>query len=95
MSARIRAGPGAGNPAQVQRPFPWIRWFAALALSMVASGCAGPPATPFASADPADPAAPAKPASYRSTIEPYVRQRPVEPKPWREQNERVAPAPKE
>ena len=95
MSARIRTGPVAGNPAQVPRPFPWIRSLAALALSVLASGCAGAPATPFAGADPADPAAPAKPARYRSTIDPYVRQRPVEPRPWREQNERVAPAPKE
>ena len=95
MSARIRTGPVAGKPAQVQRPFPWIRSLAALALSVLASGCAGAPATPFAGVDPADPAAPSKPAGYRSTIGPYVRQRPVEPKPWREQNERVAPAPQE
>ena len=59
MSAPIRTGPVAGNPAQVPRPFPWIRSLAALALSVLASGCAGAPATPFAGVDPADPAAPA------------------------------------
>jgi hypothetical protein len=44
--------------------------------------------------DPADPQAPAPRVDYRSTIGTYKRQRPVEPGPWREQNERVTPQPK-
>ena len=32
--------------------------------------------------------------AYRPVLGGYVSQRPVEPAPWREQNERVAPAPK-
>jgi len=95
MSARVRTNPVAGTPVQVPRPFLRIRSLAAIALTAVACGCAGPPPAPFAGADPADPAAPTKRAGYRSTVEPYVRQRPVEPAPWRDQNERVAPAPKE
>ena len=95
MSARIRTRPVAGTPAQAPRLFPPARLLAALAMSVFAVGCASPPAAPFAGAGPADPAAPAKPATYRSTIEPYARKRPVEPKSWREQNERVAPAAQE
>lgn len=42
----------------------------------------------------ADPWAPVPHVRYRSTIEPYKRQRPVEPGPWREQNQRVTPQPR-
>ena len=31
---------------------------------------------------------------YRSTVAPYTTLRPVAPSPWKEQNERAAPAPK-
>ncbi len=34
------------------------------------------------------------PSAYRSTLGSYTSQRPVEPTPWREQNERIAPSPK-
>jgi hypothetical protein len=83
----------AGYPAQVTRSFKSGPSFIVLALLL--AGCASAPTTPFAGADPADPAARVPRAAYRSTIEPYRRQRPVEPADWREQNERVAPAPKE
>jgi hypothetical protein len=91
MSVCIRTIPVAGNPAQVKRPFRWIRIVAVLALATPACGCAPVPTSPFAGASPADPVAPIKRTGYRSTIEPYARQRPVEPAPWREQNERVVP----
>ncbi len=67
---------------------------AALALAAIAASCAAPPPTPYAGPDPSDPSARAKAVGYRSTIAPYESQRPVEPKPWREQNDQVAPAPK-
>jgi hypothetical protein len=48
----------------------------------------------LAGADPADPGAKVAGVRYRSTIAPYTRLRPTTPSSWREQNERVAPAPK-
>jgi hypothetical protein len=93
MSAPLR--PAAGYPAQLTPSFKSSRAFMALGFALLAAGCAGAPASPHAGADPADPAARVPRAAYRSTIEPYRRQRPVEPADWREQNERVAPAPRE
>jgi hypothetical protein len=43
---------------------------------------------------PADPGAGVPPVEYRSTIAPFTSRRPVEPGPWRQENERVAPEPK-
>jgi hypothetical protein len=91
MSVCSRTNPAAGNPAQVKPAFWWVRIVVVLALAAPAAGCVGAPTSPFAGANPADPAAPVKRTGYRSTIEPYTRQRPVEPAPWREQNERVVP----
>ena len=49
---------------------------------------------PTAVADPADPGAKVAGVGYRSTIAPYTSLRPTAPSSWREQNDRVAPAPK-
>ena len=57
------------------------------------SGCSGP-SSPLVGPDPSDPAAYAPPVRHRSALAGYESQRPVEPLPWREQNERVAPQPK-
>jgi hypothetical protein len=65
----------------------------AIAGASLAAACAALPPAPIAGADPADPRAAAKPVAYRSTTAPYTSLRPVEPGPWREQNERVAPVP--
>ncbi len=43
---------------------------------------------------PADPGARVPGVEYRSTIAPFTSRRPVEPGPWRQENERVAPEPK-
>lgn len=64
-------------------------------LAALNAGCANVPPRPLIGADPADPAARVPAVRYRSTIGPYTSQRPVEPSPWREQNERVAPEPKQ
>ena len=64
------------------------------ALAFFTNGCSGAPPAPLAAGDPSDPAARAPPVGYRSTIGSYKSQRPVEPAPWGEQNERVAPGPK-
>ena len=73
----------AGAPARVA------------ALCLLTAACTTAPARPYAGPDPADPAARAPASTYRPVLRGYVSQRPVEPAPWREQNERVAPAPKE
>ena len=65
--------------------------FVAAALSL--GGCL-PTTVPLASADPADPSARVAGVGYRSTIAPYRSLRPSAPSAWREQNDRVAPAPK-
>ncbi|MBI3435097.1 MAG: hypothetical protein HY056_08480 [Proteobacteria bacterium] len=66
----------------------------AILLAALAAGCAAPP-LPYSGADPADPQASVPPARYRSSVAGYVSRRPVEPAPWRERNDRVAPAPKQ
>ena len=61
--------------------------------ALTLAGCM-PAAVPPASADPADPGAKVAGVGYRSTIAPYTHLRPTAPSSWREQNDRVAPAPK-
>jgi len=63
-------------------------------LAPVTHDCSGAPPAPLAAADPSDPGTRAPPVGYRSTVDSYKSQRPVEPAPWGEQNERVAPRPK-
>jgi hypothetical protein len=62
-----------------------------LFAALLTQGCAATPPGPVAGRNPADPAAPAAPVAYRSVVGPYQSQRPSDPGPWREQNERVAP----
>ena len=62
----------------------------ALLATLMAAGCSvSPPLPRAAAAADADIAVPA--ARYSSVTAPYTPQRPVEPLPWREQNDRVAP----
>jgi hypothetical protein len=92
MFAHIRAFGAAGGPA-VTPPFRReLGVFAGLVLLL--AGCADAPRSPAARPDPADPGARAPRVDYRSTVGTYKSQRPVDPAPWVEQNERVAPAPK-
>ena len=62
-------------------------------LSVFVQGCTAQPPVPLAGRDPANPAARAKAVTYRSDIAPYESRRPVEPKPWTEQNQQVVPTP--
>jgi hypothetical protein len=64
---------------------------AAATLTLV--GCL-PTTVPLAGPDPADPGARVAGVGYRSTVAPYTSLRPAAPSSWREQNDRVAPAPK-
>jgi hypothetical protein len=96
MSAHIRAFDAAGEPA-VTRPFRLRLGALAVTAGLAAllAGCADAPRAPVAGGpDPADPAARVPRVDYRSTAGAYKSQRPVEPAPWGEQNERVTPAPK-
>jgi hypothetical protein len=61
--------------------------------ALTLAGCL-PTTVPLASADPADSGAKVAGVGYRSTIAPYTSLRPTAPSSWREQNDRVAPAPK-
>lgn len=68
----------------------------ALALAGLAlQACVRAPSAPLIGGDPSDPRTPGAASRYRSTTEGYVSQRPVEPRPWLEQNRRVTPAPKQ
>ena len=71
-----------------------VRGLSAALLCLLTAACFSTPERPAAGRDPADPAARATAATYRPVLGGYVSQRPVEPAPWREQNDRVAPAPK-
>jgi hypothetical protein len=74
----------------------WFRRLASLAgvcLVVLAQGCTAQPPLPLAGPDPSNPAARTKTTAYRSNIAPYDSRRPVEPKPWTEQNQQIAPTP--
>ena len=67
--------------------------FIVIALALLAAACK-PLSYPFAGGDPSDPSVPVPKTRYQSSLGAYERQRPVEPGPWRQQNEQVAPQPK-
>lgn len=67
------------------------RLIASIALAGLLAGCTAARTAPVAAADPADPDVPVRAARYSPVLSGYTSQRPVGPKPWREQNERVAP----
>lgn len=62
---------------------------------LLVAACARAPAQPLAGNDPADPNVPVPPVRHAGSLQTYVSQRPVDPRPWREQNQRVAPQPKQ
>ena len=71
-----------------------FRTLAGLAVTAVTLAGCMPATVPLAGADPADPRAKVAGVGYRSTVAPYTGLRPTAPAPWRDQNDRVAPAPK-
>lgn len=64
-----------------------------LALTLLIAACK-PLSVPLAGGDPSDPGVRVAPVRTPSTLGAYESRRPVQPGPWREQNERVAPQPK-
>ncbi len=94
MSWQLWAHPGAFGR---ERVWPRIRPGKLATVSLVAvlmQGCTAAPTSPYIGADPSDPTVPVPSTGYRSTVAPFNSRRPVEPRPWLEQNERVGPAPK-
>jgi len=82
--------------ASARRRVPSARGVAAFAVAAIAglpAACSQAPHR-LAGPDPSDPRASVRPASYRPVIGSYAGQRPVEPSPWRDQNDRIAPGPK-
>jgi len=71
-----------------------FRTIAGMAATVLTLGGCMQTAVPLAGADPADPNARVAGVGYRSTVAPYSSLRPTAPSSWREQNDRVAPAPK-
>lgn len=71
-----------------------FRTIAGVTATALALGGCMQTAIPRAGADPADPNARVAGVDYRSTVAPYSSLRPAAPSSWREQNDRVAPAPK-
>lgn len=65
-----------------------------VALAAVTLGGCMPATVALIGSDPADPSVKVAGVGYRSTIAPYTSLRPTAPAPWRQQNERVTPAPK-
>lgn len=88
-SRRARSAAYPRLPSPLRR----ARTVAALALATLAGSCWTLPPAPVAGPDPADPTARTAAVGYRSTVAPYSKQRPVEPAPWRGQNQDVAPRP--
>lgn len=61
-----------------------------LALSLL-TACSNTPLPSTAIPDPSDPTAATVESSYSSVLAGTASHRPVQPKPWRELNDRVAP----
>lgn len=65
-----------------------------LTLCLVTAACATAPDRLHAGPDPSEPSVRVPAVGYRPVVSGYVSQRPVEPAPWRQQNDRVAPTEK-
>jgi hypothetical protein len=68
-----------------------LRRYAPAALAVMLQACASTASGPISRNDPSNAAAPAPAVRYRSTIGPYESRRPVDPAPWRPQNQQVTP----
>ena len=89
----------AHSPMRLAGTSPWgtasfIRIVFAISALAWLGGCAAAPPVPFAGPDPADPSAHAPAAAYRPVTGDYRGGRPVDPRPWGEQNQGVAPGDK-
>ncbi|HET7680861.1 MAG TPA: hypothetical protein VFK79_12105 [Xanthobacteraceae bacterium] len=85
LCARAAATRGNNKPYRKAR----LGLIGAALAALLAGGCATAPPTSLLA--PGDPGARVPAVRYSSVTAPYTRQRPVEPLPWRERNERVVP----
>jgi hypothetical protein len=93
MLAQFGAIPAAVRSVAEGFDFRRVRFSSiGIVAAALLGGCI--PTVPLTGADPADPAGPVAPVRYRSGVMPYTSLRPAAPSGWKEQNERVAPAPK-
>lgn len=67
---------------------------AVLILGLLMQACSNAPQPPLSGADPSSPDARVPAVAYHAVTGGYTTGRPVEPLPWRQQNERIAPVPK-
>ena len=94
MQAQLRAVRAAVHSVAATPFFIRSRNLAGLAVVALTLASCMSATVPLAGQDPADPGARVAGAAYRSTVAPYSSLRPSAPSSWREQNDRVAPAPK-
>lgn len=78
----------AGGSVSIRQSL--LRIASVVVVTTALAGCQGQTVS-ARFADPADPDVPVRSARYSPVLSGYVSQRPVGPKPWREQNERVTP----
>ena len=87
---------GRRSASQLARAaVPLALLFSVLFSVLIAAGCTSAPPAPVAGRDPSSPGTASAPVAYRGVVGPYQSQRPTDPAPWREQNERVAPQEKQ
>jgi hypothetical protein len=89
--ARLRAAVVGQQSTAI---FRWTSLATVAALASLIEACTPIPPVPLVGPDPADPRSRVPAVAYRSPLGPYVSRRPVEPTPWRDQNDRIAPTPK-
>jgi hypothetical protein len=65
-----------------------------VAMGLSLAACLAMPSERLAAAEPSNPKERVPAARYRPVLGGYMSQRPVEPAPWRERNESVAPKPR-
>ncbi len=84
------------SAAAMQRSILWRYWLPAVlaTAALLTQGCAPTPPRPFDGGRASDPDVRVPPTAYRSVLGNYSSQRPIEPTPWRERNDRVAPTQK-
>ena len=94
MQAQLGAILAAVHSVAVKRLITRSLTLTGLAAAALTLGACMPATVPLAGPDPSDPGAKVADVGYRSTVAPYTSLRPTTPSAWREQNDRVAPAPK-
>ena len=94
MQAQLEAMRAAVYSVAAKRFITRSRTLTGLATAALMLGACMPATIPLAGPDPSDPGAKVAGVGYRSTVAPYTSLRPTTPSAWREQNDRVAPAPK-